>query len=75
MACPKKRKRKANFSQEELDVLSEEVRVRKRLLFEKFSDTISMELKKKAWAAITLNVNAVSSVERTIDDVRKKWTD
>jgi hypothetical protein len=70
-----KRKRRANFSVDELEVLCNEVGQRKVALFDKFSDSISQEVKKKAWREISNRVSAVATVPRSSDDVRKKWTD
>lgn len=70
-----KKKRKKNFSQEELTVLVDEVNEHKKVLFEKFSDTLTNEKKEKYWRQIALKINAVSLVERSVDEIRKKWTD
>ncbi|XP_045194611.2 myb/SANT-like DNA-binding domain-containing protein 4 [Mercenaria mercenaria] len=75
MAEQQKKKRRANFSIEELNVLTEEVSCNKRILFEKFSDTVTNEKKGKCWREIVVKVNAVSCTERTMDEIRKKWSD
>ena len=70
-----KRKRKANFTTEELEILVDEVSKRKRILFDKFNDSLSIKTKVDTWKDIASKVNAVSSAVRTHDDIRKKWSD
>ena len=43
----------------------------KKVLYEKFWDTVCNEMKAKAWK-ITAKVNAFSKTERDVDDIRKK---
>ncbi|KAK3890874.1 hypothetical protein Pcinc_005174 [Petrolisthes cinctipes] len=48
---------------------------REHVLREKFTRNITAESKRKAWDEITFLVNSVSSVLRTREDVKKKFTD
>jgi hypothetical protein len=69
------RKRRPNFSTNELEVLAREVSESKSLLFSIFSDIITNEKKTKKWVQITAKINSVSSCERSCTEVRKKWSD
>jgi hypothetical protein len=64
------RKRRPNFSINELEVLAREVSDSKTLLFSKFSDVITNEKKTKKWVQITAKINSVSSCERSSAEVR-----
>lgn len=46
-----------------------------KIIFSKFSDTVTHERKTAAWARITKSVNAVSQVKRDVQEIRRKWTD
>lgn len=70
------RKRKANFTKQELEVLVANVQARKDILFTKRNTPVSNQAKQHAWECITRKVNSVESVmgeHRTVNDVRRKW--
>ena len=71
----RERRRKANFSDEEIRFLLEGILVEKDLLQSKLQGSGTVRKKKKeAWTRITAAVNASSSgVVRTEDDCQKKW--
>lgn len=70
------KKRKANFSPEELEIMLEEIKKNRVLLQGKFSDTITNEKKKKVWSSIAVKTSVVSKGGcRTNDDNKKKWQD
>lgn len=60
--APSKRVRRANFSDEELMVLTSECKRREHGLREKIARNITAEVKRKAWDEITCLVNTVSVV-------------
>jgi hypothetical protein len=41
----------------------------------KFSDSITNKKKTRKWAEITLEINSVSTFERSCTELRKKWSD
>ena len=71
-----KRKRKKNLSQEELTVLADKVNEpsTRRYFLKKISDKLTNEKKEKYWRQRVLKIYAVSLVERSVDEIRKKRT-
>ncbi|XP_056001535.1 uncharacterized protein LOC125656724 [Ostrea edulis] len=69
------KKRKPNWSERELIVLSEAVLPRYRMLKAEFSPSIISEKKSELWKVITDEVNAESFINRTVEKVKKKWAD
>ena len=45
------------------------------IIFNKFTDTVTNEKKERAWKQITDSINSVSKTLRTVDEVRRKWSD
>ena len=70
-----KTKRAPRFTDEELDALAEAVEKRKNTIQNKFSDTLTHEKKRKAWAEVAKEVNAVGNFNRSEDKIRSKWND
>ena len=72
-----KKKRSVNITNEEVEILLDEVHKRKGILFSKLTNTITNQIKIKSWQEITTKINAVSdsSAERTCAQMRKKWAD
>lgn len=52
-------KRQANFSREELDILTEEVTANSEILFGRFSSTVTNKMKSDIWKGITEKVGHV----------------
>ncbi|XP_033731473.1 myb/SANT-like DNA-binding domain-containing protein 4 [Pecten maximus] len=75
MACKMTRKRKPNFTTNELEVLLKGVSANRDILMGKFSDTVTNDRKKKIWKTIAAEVSAESSTQRSDEDVKKKWQD
>lgn len=69
------KRRKANFSDREISVLIDKVEDNYKILSAKFSDVITSQEKNKVWNDIAEAVNAVSTVQRTTDELKKKWED
>ena len=67
------RKRSANFSSDEVEVLTSEVAKRSRLLFAKLQGPCTSAAKERGWTEVAEAVTAVSSFGRTKAEVKKKW--
>lgn len=65
--------KKKDFSDAEIEVLLSEVHSKRHILFSSVHSGVSGP--KKAWQHITDAVNGVSSVNRTVPEVRRKWFD
>ena len=68
-----KRPRKPNFSTSERITLIEEYNARKDILQQKFKTSLTNQKKQKAWAEVTTAVNSVSTVVRTVAEIKEKW--
>ena len=75
MAKQGDKKRKANFSTNELKVLVEEMEVHYEFLSAKFCDSVTNARKDEIWRTIATKVNSVAAASRTVADIRKKWDD
>ncbi|XP_067245457.1 nuclear apoptosis-inducing factor 1-like [Chanodichthys erythropterus] len=67
--------KKRNFTESELEVLLSEVETRKNILFGTLSSGINNKRKKYEWESLADAVNAVGSESRTVNDLKKKWSD
>ena len=70
-----KRMKKRNFSDAEIEVLLSEVHSKRHILFSSVHSGVSGPKRKEAWQHITDAVNGVSSVNRTVPEVKRKWFD
>ncbi|XP_054866345.1 t-SNARE domain-containing protein 1-like isoform X2 [Amphiprion ocellaris] len=68
-------KRKGNFSETKTEVLVDEVEARKSILFGGHSSGITNKRKGTEWQHVVTSVNSVGSTERTMAEVKKKWSD
>nr|XP_045592339.1 uncharacterized protein LOC123754175 [Procambarus clarkii] len=68
-------KRKANFSEEELSVLVDEVKKRESIIFGKQSRQVTTQDKHCAWSQVAVAVSGVGLCSRQQADVRKKFQD
>lgn len=69
-------KRSKNFSKQELEVLVEEISIRRKLLLGKFDNVgVTAENKKRGWARVAQSVSAVGGFSRDAEAVKKKWAD
>lgn len=75
MAAMESKSKTRNFSEAEIEVLVSEVDERKAILFGGHSSGITNLKKYLEWQHITAAVNAVASANRTVPDVKKKWSD
>lgn len=69
-----KRARKRNFTSSETLTLIEEFAARKEILQSKFKASLTNKEKQKAWAELTAAVNSASPVDRSVAEVKEKWS-
>ncbi|ROT80166.1 hypothetical protein C7M84_001110 [Penaeus vannamei] len=74
MEGPSQKKRRPNFSDEEM-ALIEAVAKRKNVVLGKLDNRITGQVKNNAWECVTREVNLVARVPRTVAEVRWKFTD
>ncbi|XP_078509154.1 uncharacterized protein LOC144769033 [Lissotriton helveticus] len=72
---PLVRKRKVKFSEQELEILIEEVTAHNDQLFGKLSLKVPEGVKRKIWLAIQSKVNTVGVAHRDINNLQKRWYD
>ncbi|KAK3890900.1 hypothetical protein Pcinc_005199 [Petrolisthes cinctipes] len=70
---PAKKRRAANFSEEELMLLIEEVAERKAVLLGPLTSVVINKGKELAWKAVAEVINSVGVVQRNVSDIKKKW--
>ena len=63
------RKRSANFSTDECEVLTTEVVKRQQLLFGQLAGPLTMAAKASGWEEVAAAVSAVSSLKRSASEV------
>ncbi|KAM8934264.1 nuclear apoptosis-inducing factor 1 [Pelodytes ibericus] len=74
MATPAK-KRKMNFSEQEVEIIMEEMEKQKHILINHFNAGVPLLTKSNAWHDILKRVNAISTCQRELAEVKKKWSD
>ncbi len=62
------KKRNKNFTRQEMEVLIEEISARKKVLFGRLENSISMQSKRRAWERVANSI-------RDVDGVKKKWAE
>ncbi|XP_015202005.2 myb-related transcription factor, partner of profilin-like [Lepisosteus oculatus] len=75
MTQPRERMRKHKFTDAELDVLIEEVTQREDVLFGLQGNRLTTREKYKIWFDITERVCATSGIQRSINEVKRRWQD
>lgn len=70
-----KGRKKRNFADTDIDVLVSEVENRKTILFGSHSSGVTNKRKSVEWQQIVEAVNNVSGTERTMPEIKKKWSD
>jgi len=70
-----KRKRKCNFTTNELLILEENMAIEenRKIITSKFTDAISNEQKRLKWEEIAAKCSSAGPVTRTGQEVRDKW--
>ncbi|XP_056904774.1 myb-related transcription factor, partner of profilin isoform X1 [Takifugu flavidus] len=66
---------KPRFSFNEVKLLLEAVKKNRNILLKKFNHGVSSEVKKRKWAEITDQVNALGENHREMRQIMKKWAD
>ncbi|XP_072287692.1 nuclear apoptosis-inducing factor 1 [Pyxicephalus adspersus] len=74
MATPAK-KRKTNFSEQEVEIIMEEMEKQKHILINHYNAGVPLMTKSNAWYDILKRVNAISTCHRELAEVKKKWSD
>ncbi|TRY60597.1 hypothetical protein DNTS_026999 [Danionella cerebrum] len=69
------KKRKTNFSEREVEIIVEEMEKHKHVLVNHFNAGVTHIAKNCAWMDILKRVNAVSTCQRELAEVKKKWSD
>ena len=69
----KARKRKPNFSVNEIAVITENVEMNLATIQSKLTNNITNKKKNEVWEDITRAVNAVGLASRTVAEVKDKW--
>ncbi|XP_075690296.1 nuclear apoptosis-inducing factor 1 [Rhinoderma darwinii] len=74
MATPAK-KRKTNFSEQEVEIIMEEMEKQKHILINHYNAGVPLLTKSNAWYDILKRVNTISTCHRELAEVKKKWSD
>ncbi|KAG7480546.1 hypothetical protein MATL_G00057330 [Megalops atlanticus] len=69
------KKRKMNFSEREVEIIVEEMEKQKHILVNHFNAGVTHITKNNAWVEILKRVNAVTTCQRELAEVKKKWSD
>ena len=69
----KARKRKPNFSMNEISVITENVKNHLAVIQSKLTNNITNRKKNEVWQEISDAVNAVGTAGRTVVEVKDKW--
>lgn len=75
MGTAEKKAKKRNFSDTGIHTLVGEVEARKTTLFGGHSSGITNKKKHCEWERVAASVNSVSGTERTVAELKKKWSD
>ena len=67
------RKRKPNFSMNEMSVITDSVRKNLDIIQSKLTNNITNKKKNQIWEEITKDVNAVGKANRTVQEVKDQW--
>ena len=67
------RKRKPNFSVNEISVITESVVKNLNTIQSKLTNNVTNKKKNEIWEEITKDVNAVGKANRTVQEVKDKW--
>ncbi|XP_061169432.1 uncharacterized protein LOC133178742 [Saccostrea echinata] len=69
------KRRKPNWTERELFALAEAVAPRSRLFKSKLSLSITADRKQEMWSEIANQLNSITLVNRTNEEIKKKWVD
>lgn len=68
------RKRKPNFSAQEIAIITQKFEENQVVLKSKFTNTNTNKMKQNVWEEMTVAVNAVGTAHRSVSEVKEKWT-
>lgn len=68
-----KRQRKANYGDDEVRILLEEVMLARVVLFSALNNKISLQEKNKAWDKVVAAINACGVAKRCRTEIKEKW--
>ena len=68
------RKRKPNFSAQEIAVITEKFEENQAVLKSKFTNTNTNKMKQSVWEEMTIAVNVVGTAQQSVSEVKEKWT-
>ena len=68
-------KRKANFLEDEITAMVEEIEDRQHVLFAGLNSGLTNKAKQVSWECVAAAVNQVEQQDRTVADVENKWSD
>ncbi|XP_068695997.1 uncharacterized protein [Montipora foliosa] len=68
------RKRKPNFSAQEIAIITQKFEENQAVLKSKFTNTNTNKMKQSVWEEMTIAVNAVGTAHRSVSEVKEKWT-
>ncbi|XP_052064421.1 uncharacterized protein LOC127704421 [Mytilus californianus] len=72
-SAKKQRDRKPNFTQEEVNVIQDQVQKNYKVLNEKFGDGVTNSRKTAVWSRISILVSALGVANRSTKDCKDKW--
>ena len=75
MAEVLRKSKKRNFTEVEVETLVGEMEARKVVLFGGHGIGIANNKKQSEWQHVAAAVNSVSGTERTVPELKKKWSD
>ncbi|XP_044168967.1 uncharacterized protein LOC122953205 [Acropora millepora] len=68
------RKRKPNFSAQEIAIITQKLEENQAAPKSKFTNTNTNKMKQSVWEEMTVAVNAVGTAHRSVSEVKEKWT-
>ena len=68
------RKRKPNFSAQEISIITQKFKENQTILKSKFTNTNTNKMKQSVWEEMTIAVDAVGTAHRSVIEVKEKWT-
>ena len=68
------RKRKPNFSAQEIAIITQKFEENQAVLKSKFTNTNTNKMKQSVWEEMTIAINAVGTAHRSEAEVKEKWT-
>ena len=67
------RKRKPNFSAQEIAIITQKLEENQAALKSKFTNTNTNKMKQSVWEEMTIAINAEGTAHRSVSEVKEKW--